>query len=899
MGVLSRKRDVATEEMRQAGELLPVEAIDRSGLMITSDGAFVRTIEVTPLNPLLLSRQEAAQVAASFQQMISRLRPGQSLQFLIDSRPVNLAELLDASRREVAAHSGELPRAGEASTIDPVDLSRWRLYAAMEESLNENSEDQAAAQLRAFVVVPFTPPSDKRSELLSSLPFGTRFRGGDLEHDLPSHRRLMRQSLAHTDAIRSEIEASGLPARILNGEEVVKNLWSYFNPSSADAGVRSRGAGTEVLVDLDTPRAQKAAERAAGRLREAVAQSGLDFRSSDKWAYIDRDVEQTIYVSNIVEASEWGWLMAPMMTRASFRMSVFVHAMDRRRERARIKRKYNRTFSVNRGAEAKGRPPDVERYAQEDEHLEALGELGGKVRASVFRVSIYQTPRVPGPEPDLDFLSESVDWAANELETASDCRVNRGEFQQETLWRSTLPLGIDVADHTKRYVTRNAADMVPLVGTACGSPSGVPFAFSEPLRTLERINVYDRSHENHSMVLTGKSGKGKTHAANVLLSRHIAHGTRAFVVDRAGHFEVLTRLLEGAQHITIGAEDTNFAINPWDVADPSNVSQEKIGFLLSLHATIMGDEGLTMSERSHLGAAIRQVYLRSCLPTEPTEPCESALRDELELRADEHAGSAPEMALELRNMATRLGEFCGEGSYAYLMDRKTSVPTDAPLVVFDTRRVPKDVLPAVTFAIAEFVKRRVEIHAAECEEAAARPDAPLFAGRSILMIDECWALLETADTGTFLNELARRARHLGMCLLVSSQALSDFDTEHGRALLRNCTQQIHLAQEAAEIPFIQETARLSDEEAALLARLRTVKGQFSEMFWINGTRGRGKVSLRLGPSEYWAFTSDPHRDVPRRNQAIAENSGDVWAAIHQLSRETRAGRGPTEEQAAA
>jgi hypothetical protein len=898
VGILTRKKELAADEIRQAGELLPIEAIDRSGLMITSNGAFVRTIEVTPLNPLLLSREEAAQVAASYQQMISRLKPGQSIQFLIDSRPVNLAELLAASRHEVAAHSGEMPSAGQAAAADPVDLSRWRLYAAMEESLHENSEEQAAAQLRAFVIVPFMPPVDKRSELLSSLPFGSHLGGGELSRDLAAHRRLMRQSLAHTDAIRSEVEATGLPARILNGEEVVKNLWSYFNPSSADTGLRSRGAGTEVLVDLDTPRAQKDAERAAGRLREAVAQSGLDFESSNKWAFIDRDVEQTIYVSNIVEASEWGWLMAPMMTRASFRMSVFIHAMDRRRERARIKRKYNRTFSINRGAEAKGRPPDVERYAQEDEHLEALGELGGKVRASVFRVSIYQTPRVAGPEPDLDFLSESVDWAANELETASDCRVNRGEFQQETLWRSTLPLGIDVAHHAKRYVTRNAADMVPLVGTACGSPSGVPFAFSEPLRTLERINVYDRSHENHSMVLTGKSGKGKTHTANVLLSRHIAHGTRAFVVDRAGHFEILTRLLDGAQHITIGAEDTNFAINPWDVEDPSNVSQEKIGFLLSLHATIMGEEGLTMSERSHLGAAIRQVYLRSCLPSEG-EPCESALRNELERRADEHANTAPEMALELRNMVTRLGEFCGDGSYAYLMDRRTSVSTDAPLVVFDTRRVPKDVLPAVTFAIAEFVKRRVEIHAAECEEEAARPDAPLFTGRSILMIDECWALLETADTGTFLNELARRARHLGMCLLVSSQALSDFDTEHGRALLRNCTQQIHLAQEAAEIPFIQETARLSDEEAALLARLRTVKGQFSEMFWINGTRGRGKVSLRLGPSEYWAFTSDPHRDVPRRNQAIAENDGDVWAAIHQLSRESRAGRGPTQEQAAA
>ena len=136
-------------------------------------------------------------------------------------------------------------------------------------------------------MVPLNPPVDKRSEPLASLPFGGRFGDGDMARDLPSHRRLMRQSLAHTEALRAEIEATGLPARILNGEEVVRNLWSDLNPSSADSGVRLRGAGTEVLVDLDSPRAQKEAERAAGRLREAIAQSGLDFRSSDKWAYID------------------------------------------------------------------------------------------------------------------------------------------------------------------------------------------------------------------------------------------------------------------------------------------------------------------------------------------------------------------------------------------------------------------------------------------------------------------------------------------------------------------------------------------------------------------------------------------------------------------------------------
>ena len=39
----------------EAGELLAVEAIDRTGLIVTSEGAFVRIFRVTPPNPLLMS----------------------------------------------------------------------------------------------------------------------------------------------------------------------------------------------------------------------------------------------------------------------------------------------------------------------------------------------------------------------------------------------------------------------------------------------------------------------------------------------------------------------------------------------------------------------------------------------------------------------------------------------------------------------------------------------------------------------------------------------------------------------------------------------------------------------------------------------------------------------------
>jgi hypothetical protein len=55
------------------------------------------------------------------------------------------------------------------------------------------------------------------------------------------------------------------------------------------------------------------------------------------------------------------------------------------------------------------------------------------------------------------------------------------------------------------------------------------------------------------------------------------------------------------------------------------------------------------------------------------------------------------------------------------------------------------------------------------------------------------------------------------------------------------------------------------------------------MLWLNGTRGHGRVALRVGPTEYWAFTSEP-TEVARREDALARHPGDPWAALAELAR---------------
>jgi hypothetical protein len=884
---MSARRTLAGDDpLPEAGELLAVEYLDRTGLIVTSEGAFVRIFRVTPPNPLLMSAEERSKTAATFQRLVSQLKAGETLQIYIDARPVNLGELLASCRREVQASAGPAPSA-EHPPRDRTALAQWRLYAALEESLKLHADEQAAVQVSAYVVVPFVPRDSAARAALAWVK-RSRLPTAPLERPLQAHRRTVRAQLAHVDGLRAELEADGMATELLDGDQVLHMLWARFNPTKADNGQRAPSSTVEVLGELDAPSERDAARQAALRLREQIAQSSLDFRASHQQVTVGRDVEQTILVHNTAGRTSMGWLHGAMLTRQPFTISVFIHALERRRERQKLKLAYRRLFTINRGAEQRGRVPDFDRYVQEREYQELLGEMATGEQANLFQVAIYQTLCARGPEPNLAALSESVDFCAESIESSGDCKVNRGEFRQHELWPSSLPLGRDVMHRVRKYPTANAGDMLPLVGTKCGSPTGIPFAFADPGRTVELLNPYDEEHSNYTIVIAGRSGSGKTMTANVILSRCLALGARGFVIDRAGHYEILTQLVDGAQQIEIGAEHSPYALNPWDVPDPAKVSREKIAFLLALHQVMMG--GLDGRQIGMIGAAIRAVYAKAAvLPG--SQPRESMLQTELRAQADEaQRADAVDVAATLRNLADRLSEYCGEGTYAHLLDRETTVPLEARLVVFDTRRCPESELRLVMFSIMEYVTSTVRRHWEAHKAAAGKPGAALFMGRSIMLIDEGWHVVSRPETGAYANDLARRARHLGLTLIVMSQQLSDFDTEHGVALLGNSSQQLLLAQNPKEIPFIADTVQLSDREATELMRLKTVKGRHAQMLWLNGTRGHGKVSVRVGPTEYWAYTSDP-TETAMREAEIAKHDGNVWAAIAALARRgTRAHR---------
>ena len=623
------------------------------------------------------------------------------------------------------------------------------------------------------------------------------------------------------------------------------------------------------------------------RLKEAIASASLDFDRDSQLAYVDRDAGQTVAVATTAGRTTMGWLHSAMLTRQPFCLCVYVHALERRRERQRLKLAYRRLFTINRGAESRGRVPDFDRYVQEREYEGLLNQLATGQQTGLFHVSIYEQLRARGPDPDLSALSEAVDFCTEQIESAGDCKVNAGTFRQQRLWESVLPLGRDVAAQVRKYPTVNAADMLPLVGTKCGSPTGVPFAFADPGRTVELLNLYDELHPNHTLLIAGRAGAGKTMTANVLMSHCVAAGARAFVIDRAGHYETLSRLVDGAQQIEIGAEGSPYALNPWDVPDPAKVPREKVAFLIALHQVMMGR--LDGQQLGMLASGIRAVYGKAAaLGASPTE---SMLREELRAQADDaQKADAPEIAADASQPRRPAGRVLRRGHLRLPARPAHDGSAGQPAGDLRHPRLPGE--PAAARDVpAHGIRHR--------HRPAPLGDAPSRRGQAGRA--DVPRPVDDADRRGLASDPPRRDRRVRQRPRPprpSPRARADRDEPAALRLQHRLRQgaraQLRAAAaarpEPAGDPVHRRDRRALRARSDELGRLKTIKGRHAQMLWLNGARGHGKVTLRVGPTEYWAFTSDP-TEVAMRDQQIAEHDGNVWAAINALARRgTRAHR---------
>lgn len=862
---------------------LPLAAVEPDGLTVTTAGTYVRTLTIdTPAQPLTAGREGRRRHRQRMAAIAARLKPHQSLQITVQSDPIPVDDVIAHSNDDVQRAARAAEQRGEADLA----VAMRRMHAGEAQTLRRFARASAAQQLAYYVTVPWRPAVPWLRPGAGARP---RYERRPQTVSYSDHQRAAEDSLREVSGVAADLQTMG--PRLLDGNATLGLLRSRLAPGPV---AWDRLVDVPALIDADTP--QLAAARRTELLHALAGDIELGYRRSDV-VHGDGTLERVLRLETIPDATSAWWLMPLLEIHLPYRLVVHIHATDRARERFAQRTRRRRLRATTRSKWRRGEDVTPEHEEAEAEAIALDAELRSSGRAGIYDVSCYLT--ILEPTGDADRLDQVTSTVTREFLSVTDAQFRPAGGLTRAAWASTLSTGIDRLHCTRRYSSRNIGDLLPLVGSRCGTPDGVPLGFAAPGRTLEHLDPYDPTFRTAVGTVTGLSGRGKTLAVARLAKMWLSRDAHVRIIDRSstedqaagaesrgmGHYEPLASLVPGARIVRMGARGGP-VICPWDVHDPGNVPATKLSFLKALHALLIGqraagtqDRVLTAAEESLLDRAIEATYQHAAVTQ--GRPCEQLLIDTmLELAAEAAQGENKEAAGTYRMLAERLRPYGEGGTYSHLTHDPTTVEAEAPLVIYDLGGVPVGLSGPIALTIAEREERLIGARRGRLLRGEL-PAGGSWTGRTAMIVDETWAQMAHDVAGAWLNEWARRVRHIATALVAITQHLSDFRNEQGRALLRQSAWHLVFGADDDELAGVREDLGLSAEEAEIIGDLVTRPGEYSTAYLVS-PRGRGTVRISLADLEYWMCSADPRRDQPLRAAALRQTDGDPWAALRLL-----------------
>jgi conjugal transfer ATP-binding protein TraC len=429
--------------------------------------------------------------------------------------------------------------------------------------------------------------------------------------------------------------------------------------------------------------------------------------------------------------------------------------------------------------------------------------------------------------------------------------VLKEEIVAPSLFLTCLPLNFDhrlenFVRRDRRMLSDNFADMLPLYGAMRGTQTPAALYLNrrgEPVG----VDLFDSETNPHAVII-GASGAGKSFLTNDLIYQNYRLGGHFFVLDK-GHSYRKTCQVLGGQYIHFDLK-APLTINPF-VAPPT---AENLAFLVEVLALMAsgGDDRdrLAREEKGFLQQAVLEAY--------------GAVRDREVVLSDVVNVLRGDMGARL---SLRLAPFTKNGQYGKFFDGPNAFVVDTRFTVFELAELSAypDLQLVVLLNIMFFVTQFVS-------------SEKLRAERKFLLIDEAWQLLKMANTADFIANAFKTFRKYRCAALAITQEVSDLlQQKSGLAILANTANKIFLKQEASVVEQLKKELFLSDEVAALLRSVRTVKGKYSEALMMTPS-STGVVRLVPDPFLYWAATSEP-RDNACLEEARQRLGGDLLLAL--------------------
>ena len=761
-------------------DFIPLKEL-KNGIVETTDGRFIKILEIEPINFLLRSDEEQWGIISTFASWL-KISP-MRLQFKSVTRKAD-------SDQYVAGLQADLEQ-------EPVDACRQLGEGTIRFIREEGSRE--ALSRRFFLIFQYEAASRRQVDA----------EYGEIYAALQTAAQNARTYFAQCgNSIVQPKDEDAFTAEV---------LYMYFNRRSCvDDPFQNRL--NRVVVD-----AMAAKNRVVGvdpvphiRASNFIAPRGLDL-THPGYLVMDGTYYTYLYVrkNGFPQMVRGGWMSA--LINAGEGVDVDLHL--RREIRGKTIDRVAQRIRLNRTKlrELQDTSTDYEELAGSIQAGYYIKQGLSSRNEDLFYMSVFITLSAAGYE-ELQWRKQQM----TDLMKSMDIQVSDCMFQQEAALRSTLPfLSIDASLERKskrNVLTSGAASTYMFTSFELSDDNGILLGLNRHNNSLCIVDPFNtKVNKNANFTICGTSGAGKTYTMQVMALRMRMRGIQCFILaPLKGHeFKRACHKVGGAyiklapgSTACINVMEIRPTITPemelideLDYSDIDSMLARKVQQLMIFFSLLIPD--MNNEEEQMLDEALIKTYTQFGITHDNASLYIDASRTAMKpmpILGDLYE-NLKENPLTTR-LATIVSRFVTGSAQSF--NRQTNVDLSNKYIVLDISELKGKLLPVGMMIALDYVWDQVKADRTK---------------RKMVFIDEIWKLIGGAankQAAEFCLEIFKIIRGYGGGALAATQDLSDFfgleDGRYGRAILNNSKTKIILNLEPDEAEYVKDVLKLTRTE---------------------------------------------------------------------------------------
>lgn len=793
-----------------AEDFIPVKDI-RNGIIETTDGRYLRVIEVEPINFLLRNISEQKNIVASFASWM-KISPVK-VQIKVLTKKADIGKHLNTIEREMAAEDNPKCR--------DLQLDYYHLIQAI--------GSREAITRRFLVIFEYEAVTNRKPEY------------AEIVSALETAVQTARQYFLHCD--------NAVVAHEDENIFLMEVLYTIFNRATCEVKpvekrVRElQAARKDTDISVPVP------------LKSVLAPESIDLTHG---SYVVMD---GVYHAYLIVPSDGynhrvvaGWTSILVNAGEGIDVDFFFS----REPKERIQAKLGQQIRINRS-----RLKDTSDTNTDFDDFESAIRSGYFLKEGLanYEDFYYCNTLVTVTADTL----ENLEWRISEvrrLMISQDMDIRICRFRQEQALLSILPfckLDKKLFEASKRnMLTSSAASCYPFTSFEMSDENGILLGVNQHNNSLVIVDIFNsRVYKNANMVLLGTSGAGKTFTLQLIALRMRRKSTQVFIIAPLKGHEFLRACNNiGGEFISISPASKQ-CINVCEIRKQD----------LSANQLIDG----VVNENSILAKKIQQLHIFFSLLIPDINHEERQLLDEALIRTyakkgithnneslidPDHPDRYREMPLlgdvyeilmespETKRMGNILNRLVNGSAKAF--NQHTNVQLDNLYTVLDISELTGELLPVGMFVALDYVWDK------------AKEDRTK---EKAIFIDEAWELIGDDDTsnpnnakelaGEWVQEIFKIIRGYGGAAVAATQDIGDLDrSRFGKGILNVAKTKIILNLEDDEARRVQSILHLSDAEIMSITRFERGQGL------ISTNSNHITVSFKASPLEKQLITTD-------------------------------------------